>query len=144
MKIVDVALLARDGQPSHVFHSGDPLVIRIRVQSPQPVDDFVFGVAISGADGSLLYGTNTSIEGQESVSLSGDAEVRFEIDAIDLVEGTYKLDVAVHKRDGAPYDYHRLLHTFRVKSAVKDVGLYRPRHRWTFAGGVKIHGRADA
>jgi ABC-type polysaccharide/polyol phosphate transport system ATPase subunit len=144
VQIVDVAVLARDGQPSHVFHSGDPLVIRIQVQSPQPVDDFVFGVAISGADGALVYGTNTGIEGQDSVSLSGDAEVRFEIDAIDLVEGTYKLDVAVHKRDGAPYDYHRLLHTFRVKSAVKDVGLYRPRHRWTFAGGVKIHGRADA
>ena len=56
------------------------------------------------------------------------------IDALDLVEGTYKLDVAVHKRDGAPYDYHRLLYTFRVKSRMKDVGIYRPRHRWEFAG----------
>ena len=44
------------------------------------------------------------------------------IEALDLVEGTYKLDVAVHKRDGAPYDYHRLLYTFRVKSRLKDVG----------------------
>jgi len=37
-----------------------------------------------------------------------------------------------------PYDYHRLLHTFRVKSRAKDVGIYRPGHRWTFDGGVKI------
>ena len=49
-------------------------------------------------------------------ALSGEAEVAFVIDALDLVEGTYKLDVAVHKRDGYPYDYHRLLYTFRVKS----------------------------
>ena len=58
------------------------------------------------------------------------------IEAIDLVEGTYKLDVAVHKRDGAPYDYHRLLYTFRVKSRLEDVGIYRPRHRWEFSGGL--------
>jgi osmoprotectant transport system permease protein len=38
------------------------------------------------------------------------------IDALDLVEGTYKIDVAAHKHDGAPYDYHRLLHTLRVQS----------------------------
>jgi hypothetical protein len=53
-----------------------------------------------------------------------------------VVEGTYKLDVAVHKRDGAPYDYHRLLYTFRVKSRVKDVGIYRPRHRWEFSPNI--------
>lgn len=58
------------------------------------------------------------------------------MDALELVEGTYKLDVAVHKRDGAPYDYHRLLYTFRVKSRIHDVGIYRPRHRWGFGEGV--------
>ena len=31
--------------------------------------------------------------------------------------GTYKLDVAVHKRDGYPYDYHRLLYTFASSHA---------------------------
>jgi len=49
------------------------------------------------------------------------------------VEGTYKLDVAIHKVDGYPYDYHRLLYTFRVKSRTKDVGIYRPRHEWQFS-----------
>ena len=53
-------------------------------------------------------------------------------------EGTYKVDVAVHKRDGYPYDYHRLLYTFRIKSRTKDVGIYRPRHRWEFSGGIRL------
>jgi ABC-type glutathione transport system ATPase component len=143
VQIVDVAILNRDGQPTHVCQSGDAIAIRIRVRTPKPVDDFAFGIAISGADGQLVYGTNTEIERHESISLIGDAEVRVEIDAVDLVEGTYKLDVAVHTRDGAPYDYHRLLHTFRVKSGVKDVGVYRPKHRWLFSGGVTIHARPD-
>ena len=68
----------------------------------------------------------------------GISRISHSIDSLDLVEGTYKLDVAVHKRDGAPYDYHRLLHTFRIKSRLKDVGIYRPHHKWEFSGGVKV------
>jgi hypothetical protein len=64
--------------------------------------------------------------------------VRFRIDALDLVEGTYKLDVAVHKRDGVPYDYHRLLYSFRVASPVGDIGIYRPPHRWEIGGGARF------
>ena len=32
----------------------------------------------------------------------------------------------------------RLLYTFRVKSRLKDVGIYRPRHRWEFSSTVKL------
>jgi hypothetical protein len=87
------------------------------------------------------YGTNTYLEEMNPERLSGDGEATFAIDGLDLVEGTYKLDVAVHKRDGYPYDYHRLLYTFRVKSRVRDVGIYRPRHRWSFSPNVRF---ADA
>ena len=68
--------------------------------------------------------------------MAGDVSAIFSIESLDLVEGTYKLDVAVHRQDGYPYDYHRLLYTFRVKSRAKDVGIYRPKHAWRFAGDV--------
>jgi hypothetical protein len=83
-----------------------------------------------------VYGTNTLIEEQALTGIRGDATVTLEFAALDLVEGTYKVDVAAHREDGAPYDYHRLLHTFRIKSRTKDVGIYRPRHQWTFTGGL--------
>jgi ABC-type polysaccharide/polyol phosphate transport system ATPase subunit len=140
--ITDVALLSDQGQPTHIFHTGEPLTLRLGVHAKRTVADFVFGVGIYNAEGLCVYGTNTDIEEHEPDSFSGDAEVRFEIEALDLVEGTYKLDVAVHKRDGAPYDYHRLLYTFRVKSRLKDVGIYRPRHKWGFAGGITLRPRA--
>ena len=44
----------------------------------------------------------------------------------------------MHKLDGYPYDYHRLLYTFRVKSRTKDVGIYRPPHEWHFSDGIKL------
>ena len=103
-----------------------------------PTSDFVFGVSLFNLDGVCCYGTNTYLEEMEPNELAGDAEVTFSIDSLDLVEGTYKLDLAVHKRDGAPYDYHRLLYTFRIKSRIKDIGIYRPKHSWTFTGGVKF------
>jgi hypothetical protein len=48
--------------------------------------------------------------------------------------------VAVHRQNGAPYDYHRLLHAFRVTSRLKDTGIFRPAHKWTFTGGVRMSG----
>jgi ABC-type polysaccharide/polyol phosphate transport system ATPase subunit len=144
VEITDVAFLDGSGQPSFVFHSGEPLAIRVRARASQPTDDFVFGIGLFNADGVCCYGTNTYLEEMNPQHLSGEAEATFAIDSLDLVEGTYKIDVAIHKRDGFPYDYHRLLYTFRVKSRVHDVGIYRPRHRWTFSPTVQFKpGRDD-
>ena len=138
VEIVEVALFGANGQPSHVFQSGDPMRIGMRFVAHHPVTDFVFGVGIYNAEAVCVYGTNTDIEAFEPGSIAGDGNVDISFESLDLTEGTYKVDVAVHKRDGAPYDYHRLLYTFRVKSRIKDVGVYRPRHTWAFSSAVKI------
>jgi ABC-type polysaccharide/polyol phosphate transport system ATPase subunit len=136
IEITDVQLSGPDGAAGHVFHSGQPLTVRVGLRSPVAIDDFVIGIGIFNAEGVCCYGTNTSIEELKAVRIFGDAEARFTIESLDLVEGTYKLDVAIHKLDGYPYDYHRLLYTFRVKSRTKDVGIYRPRHEWHFSDSL--------
>ena len=139
VQITHVELASASGA-TNVFESGAPMEIRMRVHANQPRRDFVFGIGIFTAEGVCCYGTNTHIEGASPAELSGDAEVRVTIDRLDLVEGSYTLDVAVHRESGAPYDYHRQLYPFRITSRVKDIGVYRPRHRWHFTGGVKISG----
>jgi ABC-type polysaccharide/polyol phosphate transport system ATPase subunit len=134
VEISNVHIVDAKGQPSQLFHSGDPATIRFEVTAAKPVEDFVFGIGIFSAEGVCVYGTNTFIEKFAPKTLTGKATVGFSIAALELVEGTYKFDVAVHRKDGAPYDYHRLLYTFRVKSPVTDVGLYRPHHSWAFTG----------
>jgi ABC-type polysaccharide/polyol phosphate transport system ATPase subunit len=136
IEITEVTLLDHAGQPSFVFHSGDAMSVRLKVSAHAPAHDFVFGVSLFNVDGVCCYGTNTFIEEMDPQRLDGDVEVTLAIDSLDLVEGTYKLDVAVHTCDGYPYDYHRLLYTFRVKSRTPDVGIYRPHHRWLFSGDV--------
>jgi ABC-type polysaccharide/polyol phosphate transport system ATPase subunit len=134
IEITGVQLVGDDGEAGHVFQTGSALTIRIRMRAPVEMTDFVVGVGIFNAEGVCVYGTNTTLEQYQSVRMLGEAEASFAIERLDLVEGTYKLDVAVHKFDGYPYDYHRLLYTFRVKSRTKDVGIYRPPHRWAFDG----------
>src|SRR5688572_20749597 len=138
VEITSVAFQDATGMATQVFHTGEAIRVVLGVKAAAPVRDFVFGIGVFTPDGVLVYGTNTDIEEMESDRLEGEAEVTLDVDSLDLVEGTYKLDVAVHKRDGAPYDYHRLLHTFRVKSRIKDSGIYRPKHRWGFSPAVRF------
>jgi ABC-type polysaccharide/polyol phosphate transport system ATPase subunit len=138
IEIANVAITGPDGEAGHVFQSGDSIQVRMDVKAKETISDFVFGLGLFNADGVCVYGTNTNLEEFQPTEISGDAVVTFTIDRLDLVEGTYRLDLAAHKTDGYPYDYHRLLYTFRVKSKIRDVGIYRPDHRWTFAGSIKF------
>jgi hypothetical protein len=139
VEIVGVHLRSA-GQATHVFESGSPMEIHLTVRAAAPVNDFVFGVGLFNAEGVCCYGTNTHIEGGHPQQLSGEAEVVFAVDQLDLVEGSYKLDVAAHRENGTPYDYHRLLYDFRVTARTKEVGIYRPRHHWRITGGARIDG----
>ena len=97
----------------------------------------VLSLALLGSLGACL--TREVSTEQPTTKLSFDTRLpQPGIDKLDLVEGTYRLDLAAHKADGYPYDYHRLLYTFRVKSKIRDVGIYRPDHKWSFEGGIKI------
>jgi ABC-type polysaccharide/polyol phosphate transport system ATPase subunit len=138
VEITDVTLTGEDGRPGHIFQSGERIDIRLKVKATAPTRDFVFGIGIFTAEAVLVYGTNTGLEEYQPDDLAGEGEVRIAIDRLDLVEGTYKLDVAVHKLEGEAYDYHRLLYSFRVKSHTKDVGIYRPAHAWSFSPAIRF------
>ncbi len=138
IEITNVTISGPDGDAGHVFQSGGAIQIRMDVKSKEKITDFVFGLGLFNADNVCVYGTNTNLEEFQPTEIDGSGVVTFTIDKLDLVEGTYRLDLAAHKADGYPYDYHRLLYTFRVKSRIRDVGIYRPDHAWSFEGGIKI------
>jgi hypothetical protein len=143
-EITEVKLVGEDGQPAHVFYSGERVEVRLALRANAPLTDFVVGIGIFNLDGVCAFGTNTNIEELKADRLEGEGYVTFTVDALDLVAGTYKLDVALHKLDGFPYDYHRLLYSFRVKSRTQDAGIYRPRHAWSFGGGISFKERVSS
>ena len=142
IEIAEVTISGPGGETGHVFQSGDAIKVHMQVTAKEPITDFVFGLGLFNADGVCVYGTNTGLEELSLSEIDGNGEVTFTIDHLDLVEGTYRLDLAAHKLDGYPYDYHRLLYTFRIKSRVRDVGIYRPDHKWSFGGNIKFRDTA--
>jgi ABC-type polysaccharide/polyol phosphate transport system ATPase subunit len=140
IEIRKVTLRTIGGEEKHVFHPDEGMIVELDVAAAEPLKDFVFGIGVFNSQGISCYGTNTDLEDYEPVSISGEGKVTCRIERLGLINGTYYLDVAVHKRDGYPYDYHRNLYTFLVSSPLRDVGIARLLHTWTFTPKIKFKG----
>ena len=138
IEITKVRLKSLKGKEKHVYSPDEGMLIEMEVTAKSRIEDFVFGIGIFNAQGLCCYGTNTNTEEFEPLSIEGKAKVVCRIDKLRLINGTYYLDVASHKKDGYPYDYHRNLYTFMVASLYRDVGVSRPEHSWSFSSASKI------
>lgn len=143
IQITKLQLLDEHEQEKYIYTLGDPMQIKLFVQARERVDDFVFGIGIFNSEGICCYGTNTYLEEFDPVECRGSGEVTFRIDQLNLIEGTYFLDVAAHRRDEYPYDYHRHLYSFKVRSRHKDVGIFRPTHHWEFTPNIRLKEKKD-
>lgn len=138
IEITEVKMTNLQGEEKHVFSPEEGMMIQIDVFAKTRITDFVFGIGIFNSQGIRCYGTNTHSEDFEAQSIEGRGKVTCQIDQLNLINGTYYLDVAAHKRDGYPYDYHRSMYTFMVSSKHKDVGIARPGHSWLFSSSIRI------
>ena len=135
VEITDVELLSGDTR-SRVVSSGSPCRLRIRYEVHTPVDDFVFGVAWHGIDGTQVSGHNTDLAGLVPRRLEGAGEVSCVYDSIQLSPGEYLVDVAVHARNGRAYDYWCDALKVRVTDQQEWPGIWSPPHRWQSDGPV--------
>ncbi|HQH25989.1 MAG TPA: ABC transporter ATP-binding protein [Oligoflexia bacterium] len=129
------------GEEKWLFHSDDAVCVEVSYRINRYVDDLVFGVGILRADGLEVHGANTDID-EISAPLPDSAKItsypvegvyRYRIERLGLLENTYYIDVAAHKSDGLPFDYHHRMHKFAVRSPEKYSGVYKPEHEWSFA-----------
>src|SRR5258708_2852217 len=102
-----VALVDDKGLDIVALGAGTPVAIELDIKVREPQDDFVFGIGIYHADGTCVYGTNTDLEGLMSQRLERDGRARFIMPSLDLVSGTYRIDSAVHTRNGRSFAYRR-------------------------------------
>ena len=131
--IVSVESFSGSTAQRHV-PSGGPCRVCIRYRVQRPVEDFVFGVAWHRADGLLVAGHNTDLDGLVPRKLAADGEVSCVYDSLQLAPGEYTLDVAIHTRDGLAYDYWRDALRLEVTSEVDWPGVWAPAHRWRHRG----------
>jgi ABC-type polysaccharide/polyol phosphate transport system ATPase subunit len=132
IEITQTRMLDARGDPRLLFHPHDDLSIEIDYLVREKSDDVVFGIGINRSDGLVVHGSNTDIERVEIPSLRGRGTVRYQITRLGLLDGNYSLDVAVHRKDGYPMDYHKTAIKFAVRSSIRQIGVWEPEHRWEF------------
>jgi ABC-type polysaccharide/polyol phosphate transport system ATPase subunit len=130
VEIVRLRLTDATGTERYVFESGELVRATVTYRVKRRVERPVFGFAVVRGDGLQVYGTNTTL-GRVPVPDLGEAgEVEITIDHLDLAQGSYYLDIAVHAEDGVAYDYHSRCYQIVVRSDSAGLGVVALAHRW--------------
>ena len=113
-----------------VFHPDEGVIITVHYQVHEEVTDVVFGLGIHRSDGVPIYGTNTNIERIDLPTLGQQGKLTLSIAKLTLLDGRYTLDLAVHRKDGYPFDYHSKAIEFAVRCTTGEIGVFRPALEW--------------
>jgi hypothetical protein len=124
---------------------GGAVAFEVTVAATRPLDDFVFGIGIFTPRGVECWGINTDLDGFQPDSLNaGRTQVEVLCPCLRLAPGEYLVDIAIHGRDGTPYDYRRKLVSFTIIADhdAAGVGIYAPEHSWRFSSGIRWRQRS--
>ena len=129
-RMTGVKVIGADGTEKTDFSPRDPFTIHIDYTAKKPLDDAVIGLAIYRSDGTLVYGTNTLIDTSSPVTLQSEGTIDLQIDGLPVSNGSYSIDLAIHRPDGFNYDFWRDICTIQVADKVQTPGEIALSHQW--------------
>jgi ABC-type polysaccharide/polyol phosphate transport system ATPase subunit len=106
-RVTRVSLEGADGQVRQEFASDEPLVLRLAIASERPIPQPKLSVELRDSGGGLL-----GVHEQPAAELGwegepGERNVRFEIGELPVIDGRFRLGVAIHDANGEQ-QYHRI------------------------------------
>jgi ABC-2 type transport system ATP-binding protein len=124
VRIADIEVVHPHSDEREHLLPGEPLTIRVHVESDERVEDVDFGIAVYDAkDGKELFGANGGRLGIEMPPVDGHAIIEFQIAQVPLLDGTFPFTVGIHSRDeGTVYDWSEQRHWFSVLNPQRTVG----------------------
>lgn len=118
-EITDVRFLDHDGRERLLLTTGEPMTIAIRYKAHKRIEHPMFGLAIHRNDGLHINGPNNILANFDIPFIEGEGEVRYVVDVLPLLEGTYCLTVAIYDTSGThAYDHQALCYRFRVRQGI--------------------------
>ena len=99
----------------------------------EKIKESVFGFHIFKSDGTDCYGTNTLIDKVQNIRLQKQGTVEVEFPAVMLLQGNYKMDIALHAEDGTAFHYLYDTASFEMTSPYTETGICRIGHAWKTA-----------
>ena len=129
-RMTGVKVLGADGTEKTDFSPWDPFTIHIDYTAQKQLDDAVIGLAVYRSDGTLVYGTNTLIDTSSPVTLKTAGTIDLKIEGLPASNGSYSIDLALHRPDGFNYDFWRDICTIQIADKVQTPGEIALSHQW--------------
>lgn len=133
IELTEVRLTDLDGRPVEELRRNDPLQIQISYRSNRPVQTPVFGVAIHRDDGSLVYGTNTHVDGVQLDPITKDGSITIRYQSLPLLGSTYLVTIAIFgstMENAPPIDFREQRYSFKVSPRTNEQGAAYLPHDW--------------
>jgi homopolymeric O-antigen transport system ATP-binding protein len=131
VELILIGLGDATGAERHTYRRGEQARVSIHYTVHRPIEAPVFRLTLLREDGLWCYGTDTAVDGVPLSMLGKEGTVEVLLERLDLLPGTYYVDVAVDDGDGQVYDYHHRLYKFVMTAEVHEGEALRIPHRWS-------------
>jgi lipopolysaccharide transport system ATP-binding protein len=105
-EIIGVRFENAAGESSGRAQTGESLTICIQYRAHERIENPVFGLALTAANGTLISGPNTAFSGFDIPSICGEGTISYTIRRLDLLPGEYSLSASLYDATCThAYDY---------------------------------------
>lgn len=125
----ELELRDSEGRARHMFRTGEPLRVEMRLGAAEPVSRAVAALEVRDARGDLCFRTDTALG-----ELDGEVAVAFEVPRLALLGGDYDVAVGCYAQDAPEARLLDRLARFSVARTSDGEGLVDLRGSWTVAG----------
>lgn len=125
-----VKVLDAEGKERKAFMPQEPFTVHIDYEAKKELNDVVIGLALYGIDGTMIYGTNTLIDTASPVTLKEKGSIDLRIAGLPAANGTYTVDLALHRPDGFNYDFWRNICKVDIAGKTQTPGVLFMEHEW--------------
>lgn len=120
--VVSVEAFDGSGRPVRRHVPGEDLVVRVTVETSEPLEDWVLGIGIDTPTGQQVFGTNTQLLDQPLAPLVGRRTVDVRLNRLSLGEGDYHLHGALAQWDGPAFTRLSEAASLSVEGRGRSVG----------------------
>lgn len=114
-----------------LYKTGDALLIEMQYESKLIDEDINFIIGITRNDWVYCYGATVKQSTGNYVKSQSQGKILFQISELELMEGTYFLDVRIRNKEEHVYDNIYSLIEFKIKTPnPKDFGILSMSHTW--------------
>ncbi|MCP4221329.1 MAG: ABC transporter ATP-binding protein [bacterium] len=135
VEITKVRFLDVEGKETEFVKTGQPLDVCIHYKAATKIKNPVFGIALYSDTGIHITGPNTKKQQFTIDSVKGEGVVRYHMESVPLLPGTYLFSAAVYDYDGlTAYDHWEQnwkFHVLETPEMAERLGLITIPAQWS-------------